>query len=283
MRKKTISLIAALCLSLMLSGCGHELAGYRPIGDINDLEGRKIGVNLAWAADYVLSPRDGDDLILYRYDTTADLLMALYYHQIDALCVDNLVWLVMDYTNGDALRRIPEPVTTDGYVACMSPSREALRDDFNRFLAYYHGTEEFAGLYGRIMDFDGVEYEPGEYIHPNGNGEKIKIAFITDYFPYCFSEADGTISGYDIEIMYAFADYCDYDIELIETSEENMYYGVETGRYDMGIGTLSLSYAPEMEIAGVHVTDPYYEMPIYLVELKEGAIPVIGDEFYADQ
>ena len=280
MYKRIISLTVILCLSLLLSGCGHELASYRPIEDVNDLEGRKIGVTLAWASDYVLSPRDGDDLILYRYDTTADLLMALFYRQIDALCVDSLVWLTMEYTNGDALHRVPEPVTTDGFVACTSPPREALRDDFNRFLAYYHGTEEFAGLYDRIMAFDGVEYEPGEYIHPNGNGEKIKIAFITDYFPYCYSEADGTICGYDIEIMYAFADYCNYDIELIETSEENMYYGVETGRYDMGIGALSLSYAPEMEIEGVHVTDMYYEMPLYLVELKEGAALEMIDEFY---
>ena len=282
MRKRIFLLIAALCLALLLSGCGHELANYRPIGDVNDLEGRKIGVNLAWASDYVLSPRDGRDLNLYRYDTPADLLMALFYHQIDAICIDELGWLIMENTNGDALHRVSEPVAMDGYVAYMFPTREALRDDFNRFLAYYHGTEEFAELYGRIMDFDGVEYESGEYIHPNGNGEKIKLAFIADYFPYCYSETDGTICGYDIELMYAFADYCNYDIELIGTSEEDLYYGIETDRYDMGIGTLSLSYALETEITGVHVSDMYYEMPLYLAELKEGAILEMADEFYVE-
>ena len=280
MRKRIVPLILVLCLSLLLSGCGHELANYRPIENVNDLEGRKVGVVLAWAPDYVLSPRDGEDLILYRYDTAADLLMALFFRQIDALCVDSLVWLIMEHTNGDALHRVPEPVTTDGFVACMSPPREALRDEFNRFLEFYHGTEEFTDLYGRIMAFDGGEYEPGEYIHPNGNGEKIKIAFITDGFPYCYTEADGTVCGYDIELLYAFADYCNYDIELIETSEEDMYYGVETDRYDMGTGALSLSYAPEMEIEGVHVTDMYYEMPLYLVELKEGATLTMSDIFY---
>ena len=35
MRKKLIPLIIVLCL--LLSGCGHELASYRPIGDVNDM------------------------------------------------------------------------------------------------------------------------------------------------------------------------------------------------------------------------------------------------------
>ena len=58
MYKRIISLTVILCLFLLLSGCGHELASYRPIEDVNDLEGRKIGVTLAWASDYVLSLRE---------------------------------------------------------------------------------------------------------------------------------------------------------------------------------------------------------------------------------
>lgn len=278
MWKRILPLI--LCLSLLLSGCGHELASYRPIEDIDDLEGRKIGVNLAWPSDYILSPRDGEDLILYRYDTLADMLMALFYHQIDAVSVDLLDWMIMERTNGDALHRVEEPLAMDGFVAYMSSSREALRDDFNRFLAYYHQTEEFAELYDRILSFDGVSYEPGAYLHPNGTGEKIKLAFFADCFPYCYTEPDGTICGYDIEIMRAFADYCNYDMEWIPTSEEDMYYSVETDRYDMGIGTISQSYAIEAERTGVYATDMYYELPLYLVELKEGATFVMSDIFY---
>ena len=280
MRKNTISLIAALCLSLMLSGCGHELASYRPIGDVNDLEGRKIGVTMAWAADYVLSPRDGEDLILYRYDTTADMLMALFYHQIDAICIDDQQWLMMAYTNGDALRKVSEPVAMDGYVAAVSPSREALRDQFNSFLEYYHGTEEFADLYKRLSEFDGVSYVPGEHVHPNGTGEKIRLAFCADYFPFCYTEPDGTLGGYDIELMYAFADYCNYDLEFIETSYTDMTYGIATDRYDIGIGTISVSYVSEMELTGAFATDMYYEVPLYLVELKEGATLTMSDIFY---
>ena len=280
MRKRIVSVIAVLCLAVTLSGCGHELASYRPIDDVNNLDGRKVGVTLAWASDYVLSPRDGKDLILYRYDVTADMLMALFYHQIDAVCVDKLQWQIMEKTNGEALNLINEPVALDGFVTYASPSQEAIRDDFNKFLTYYHQTEEFTDLYSRIQSFDGTAYEPGKATHPNGNGKKIKLAFAADYFPYCYTEADGTICGYDIEIMRAFADYCNYDIEFIETSETDVYYGVKVGNYDMVIAMISQSYAAEAEFLGIHASDIYYEMPLYLVELKEGATLTMDDDFY---
>ena len=280
MRKRLIPLFIVLCLSLLLTGCGHELASYRPIEDVNNLEGRKIGVTMSWASDYVLSPRDGEDLILYRYDNTADMLMALFYHQIDAICIDDQQWLMMAYTNGDALHKVPESVAMDGYVAAVAPSREKLRDEFNRFLEYYHGTEEFADLYKRLSEFDGVSYVPGEHVHPNGTGEKIRLAFCADYFPFCYTEPDGTICGYDIELMYAFADYCNYDIEFIETSYMDMNYGITIDRYDMGIGTISVSYVAEMELAGIFATDMYYGVPLYPVELEEGATLTMSDTFY---
>lgn len=280
MRKRILAVIVSLCLAVTLSGCGHELAGYRPIEDVNNLDGRKVGVTLAWAADYVLSPRDGKDLILYRYDVTADMLMALFYHQIDAICVDKLQWQIMEKTNGAALHLIEEPVAADGFVAYMSPPHEALRDEFNQFLTYYHQTEEFADLYSRIQSFDGTNYEPGKTPHSNGNGEKIKLAFAADYFPYCYTETDGTIRGYDLEIIRAFADYSNYDIEFVETSETDVYYGVKVGNYDMAIAMISKSYAAEAEFLGIHASDIYYDMPLYLVELKEGATLKMDDDYY---
>ena len=279
-KKRILSGLAGLLTVCLLSGCGHEFDSYRPIEDVNALEGRKIGVQIAWASDYILSPRDGKDLILYRYDTTADMLMALFYYQIDAVCIDAVEYKIMEQTNGEALRRVEEPVSTDGYICYVKSGREKLRDDFNRFLEYYHGTDEFTELYDRIMSFDGMRYEAADHIHPNGHGEKIKLAFCADYFPYCYSETDGTICGYDIEIMYAFADYCNYELELTETSEEDMYFGTKTGRYDMGLGTISFAYAPEAQAVGILTTDTYYYLPLYLVELNRDARLNMDDSMY---
>ena len=278
--KKLLLLLLCLCFLPMLTGCGREFDNYRPIEDVNNLEGRKIGVNLGWPTDYILTPRDGKDLILYRYDTSADMLMAMFYHQIDALCLDYLDVCVLENSNGDAVHRIEEPVATDGYLAFISSEREDLRDAFNQFLEYYHQTDEFSELHQRLMRFDGENYEPGEYIHPNGNGEKIKVAVDVSCFPYCYDEPDGTICGYDIEMMYAFADYFDYAIEFVATAYIDLQYGLTENRYDMGIGILSSTYIKDVEPMGIYWSNAYYEMPMYLIELVEGRKPVMLDEYY---
>ena len=42
---------------LPLSGCSisNEMDSYRPVTDVNNLDGRRIGVIAAWAEDYILS------------------------------------------------------------------------------------------------------------------------------------------------------------------------------------------------------------------------------------
>lgn len=278
--KKILTIILCLCISFAFTGCSKEFANYRPIEDVNNLEGRKVGVQIAWASDYILSKRDGKDLILYRYDTTADMLMALFYHQIDAVCIDAVDYKTLEKTNGNAIRRAEEPVSKDGYICYVAPEKENLCNDFNEFLKYYHETNEFKDLYDRLMDFDGIHYTIPENIHKNGTGKKIKLAFVADYFPYCYTDTDGTVSGYDIEIMYAFADYFNYELDITETSYEDMFYGISSGRYDMGLGTISIAYAAEANSIGINTTDAYYDILLYLVELKEGAKPVMNDSMY---
>lgn len=268
MKKRLCSLILALCL-LILAGCENPTVNNNAIKDVNALEGRRIGVDLAWPPDYVLSSRDGKDLTLYRYNTTADMLMALYYRQVDAICVDALQWLTIAATNGDALHRVEDPVFIDGFVAYMAPDCEALRNEFNQFLAYYHQTDEYAEFYQRLMAFDGLHYQPGTNIHPNGNGKTIHVAYGADYFPFCFEDTDGSIAGYDIEVLYAFADYSGYHIELTPASYDDLYYSIVIGRYDMGVGTLPHSFAEEAELSGIFVSDSYYDVPLYLVELSD--------------
>ena len=81
--------IAVLFLwCLLLCGC-RELQGYRPIEDIHNLDGRRVGVGLGYSTDYLLTGRD--DMALMRYDSTADMLMALRYRRVDAIAAERPV------------------------------------------------------------------------------------------------------------------------------------------------------------------------------------------------
>lgn len=72
MIKKLVSIFLAAVLLFCISGCSRKQA-YPPITDVNDLGGRRVGVNLVWSADYKLSGRE--DMTLVRYNTVANLVM----------------------------------------------------------------------------------------------------------------------------------------------------------------------------------------------------------------
>ncbi|MBO7698968.1 MAG: hypothetical protein J6S38_08060, partial [Erysipelotrichaceae bacterium] len=61
-------IVISLLLLLSISACQKE---WEPnlITDINDLQGRRVGVNLSWESDYILTGRK--DMELFRYDSTA--------------------------------------------------------------------------------------------------------------------------------------------------------------------------------------------------------------------
>ena len=69
----------------LLTGCSKNQKR-EAISDVNDLEGRRVGVALAWGPDYLLTGRD--DLELIRYNTMASMVMALCYDRLDAIAVE---------------------------------------------------------------------------------------------------------------------------------------------------------------------------------------------------
>jgi ABC-type amino acid transport substrate-binding protein len=83
--KYVLALLMIMSMSLVLAGCGASEWKYDPITDVNDLEGRRVGVNLAWESDYYLTGRQ--DMKLSRYDTTSDMIMALKYDKIDVIAL----------------------------------------------------------------------------------------------------------------------------------------------------------------------------------------------------
>ena len=275
MRLGVMALLFCL-ISVVLAGCGEQLKNYRSITNVDDLEGRKIGVIMGWSSDYLLTPRDGKDLILYRYDENADLLMALCYRHLDAVAVDKLTWEVMNNVNS-GLSHVEEPITMDGYLAYMSRDREDLRDEFNDFIAEFKQTEEYADLCTRIEKFDGTNYEWDEKLELKGNGEKIKACYDATVYPFSFISSEGQSQGFDVELMYYFANALNLDLELVPTGETDLYSGIETGRYDMAFGMLSIAFEPEAISVGIPTSDVYYELPLYLVEVADPDTVVIGE------
>ena len=263
----------ACVLALSLGGCGNSKPEweYHPITDVNDLEGRRVAVNLAWEADYLLSGRE--DLTVVQYDSFADIIMALGYDKVDAFAVDGLVWKVFQ-ANSTGLARVEPPCGSVGYAAYFSADRETLMEEYNRFLEGYRQTEAYADHMARLEDFDGLEYV-GPEIPLTGTGETLRVATMAEEFPRAFLEAGEDVpSGFDLESLKLFANEGNYQLEFYYTVYNDIMQGLRSGAYDLAIGYLSDVYRDEVLDAGVLVSDLLDEIPVYFVEKTQKDISV---------
>ena len=273
--RRTLAGLLCLCIVLALCGCGGQLRSYRPIDNVEDLDGRKIGVTMGYAADYILSDRDGKDMFLYRYDTNADMLMALCYRQVDAIVVDALTWQLISSTN-QGLRRVEEPAAMDGSILYCRRDEPDLRDVFNAFFAAYQQTPAYADLLDRMRNFDGSNYAyHGQEL--TGTGRKLIVGYDMGCYPSCFVTVDGEMQGFEVELITAFANANNYQLEMVPSAEMDMYMGIDNKKYDMIFGQISVAYADEAELVGIPTTDPYFERPIYFVEVDDLSGVEIGD------
>ena len=271
--RRLAAVALALALALGMSGCGNGASKweYRPITDVNDLEGRRVAVNLAWEADYLLSGRK--DLTLVQYDSFADIILALGYDKVDAFAVDGLVWKVIQ-ANSSGLARVEPPCGTVGYMLYFSGGRGDLMEDFNAFLEDYRQSEAYEDHMARLESFDGLRYV-GPEIPLTGTGETLKVATMVEEFPRSFLEAGARVpTGFDLEPLKLFANEENYQLSFYFTVYEDIMQGLRSGAYDLAVGYLSDVYAEEVLDAGLLVSDLLDEIPIYFVEKTQKSINV---------
>lgn len=263
--------VAALLPFLMLTGCQSK---WEPnlITDVNNLGGRAVGVNLTWDADYILTPRK--DLQLFRYDSLADMMMALGYDKVDAIAIDDMSWVLIG-KHSTGLVKIEPEIKKTGYTWFFRDKE--LCDQFNEFLAEFKKTDDYADFREREINFDD-NYEQPE-IKLTGKGRTLRIAFDPDNYPRAFLEpGDTELYGFDAEPLKRFANAYDYQLEFIATNGNDAYMGVQNGNYDAGGGYHSLEYAEETEALGLYTSDPMDEASVFFVQKTQQDISVDIDK-----
>jgi len=269
LRRLTVFVLTAALL-LSLSGCGSTEWEYHPITDVNNLEGRRVAVNMAWEADFLLSGRT--DLTVVRYDSFADIILALKYNKVDAFAVDTLVWKLFKI-NSSGLSRVEPACGTVGYSIYLKADREDILQEFNEFLVGYRESEEYADHLRRLDEFDGYEYV-GPEIPLTGTGEVLKVALLTDGYPRSYAEPGEEPTGYDVEALKYFANEKNYQLDFSPTNYDDAIYGLQGGVYDLAVGYLSNIYQKEIEAVGLLVSDAMDVTPIYFVEKTKEDISV---------
>lgn len=65
---------------------------------------------------------------------------------------------------------------------------------------------------------------------------KVKVAFAQAAKPITYVDENGNATGYDVEVMKLVDEKLeDYEFEFVPTSDEDLFIGVEQGKYDVGV------------------------------------------------
>ena len=257
----TILLLLAVCL--LFTGCASSEWVYDPITDVNNLEGRRVGVNLAWESDYYLDGRK--DMELVRYDTTSDMIMALKYDKIDAIALD-IDTLKLIFCVSDGIELIEPAFGEVGSIMYFGSDDESLKEEFNQYLDEFKKTDEYEDLLNRMDEYNGFEFFDAD-IPLTGEGKTIHVAVDPEEYPRAFLYPGEDIPvGYDLEILKHFANDNNYQLEFYFSTYLDSLMGLQTGSYDIMTGYLSDVYAPEVRRAGLYTCEPMYEFPLYFIQ-----------------
>lgn len=261
--KKLIKIICIGLIILSMSAC-NAVRNARPITDVHHLDGQRVGVGIAWGADYLLTPRK--DLTVVRYNTIASLVQALCYRRVDAMAIESpLVPLILQSVEG--LRLIEEPITEDGLVSIFSEGNDELIVEFDEFVANFLQTEDYADLLERTKDSDGFEYIE---IEEKGGSKPLKVGIVADNYPFTYYDFETQeYVGIDIEVLRRFANEYDYSIELAPGSWDSMELGVYYGKHDMAISGISELYREDYELTGTLVSKVYLPVDIMFIEVAD--------------
>lgn len=275
MREIRKLLAGALCLALALAGCGKSDWVYRPLTDVEDLEGRRVGVNLAWEADYLLTGRK--DMELFRYDDSGAMIMALSANKLDVVAMDELYWKMAQAVS-EGLAKVEPSFTTAEYVCYVAKGREDLLDEFNAFLHQeYLGSPDCERIRETRAAFDGENYQLAD-TPLTGTGETLRVAALINCYPRSFCRAGESLPvGFDVEPVKLFANARNYRVEFTGTVYEDMLMGMQNGMYDLAVGFLSECYRKDVEKTGVLMTDVFDTGELYFVERTREKIVLHGD------
>lgn len=122
------------------------------IASLDDLAGKKIGVQLATTGDIYASDEFGEENV-EKYNKGADAVMSLLSGKIDAVIIDNEPAKAFVAAN-EGIRIIETEYAVEDYAACISKENDALMEAVNTALAEL--TED--GTIQAILD----KYIPAE-------------------------------------------------------------------------------------------------------------------------
>ena len=269
-----------ICLIFVAIMCVYifedDVANHRVIVETDSLSGQRVGVICGWESDYLLSSRE--DINLKRFDSSADLFMALNYSQVDAIAIDRSTKIICD-NSIRGTKVVGEPLSSTDYTCYVAKNNTKLLNEVNDFIKYFRTSNKYDEFVKNYFDLDYIEN--GDYIDGTGDGDILVVGYTPDCYPQEYLTPDGQIRGNEIIFLYEFANYMNYQVVYYPITAETYEIDLANGNVDIEFIAATDMYRSETEtpISKMSMSDGYVTSDIYCI-VSDGKIIIDnGDAF----
>ena len=162
MRKYMLAALCCIMSLFILTGCKSSVPE-NTVFSVDDLSGKKIGVQLGTTGDTLVSDyeEDGSGTVVERYNKGNDAILALKQGKIDAVVIDVQPAQSFVKTNSE-LMILDEEFVTEDYAMCISKNKPELKASINEALNVIKAN----GTLDKIID----NYIGEDYLDVIGDG-----------------------------------------------------------------------------------------------------------------
>ncbi len=220
------------------------------IKTVDDLEGKKIGVQLGTTGDIYAG--DVKDAKVERYNKGADAVMALTQGKIDCVIIDEQPAKVFASQN-DGIEILPEEFTNEDYAAVIKKDNTELLDKVNKALEELKADGTLGKIISSYIPGEGEEAGSYHYTQTVTDGDNLVMATNAEFPPYEYKEGNDIV-GIDVEIGKAVADKLGKKLKIEDMAFDSIISAVSTGKADIGLAGFTVTEDRKKQI---NFTDSY--------------------------
>lgn len=221
---------------------------------VDDLHGKKIGVQIGTTGDIYASDYEGDKqgTKVERYNKGTDAIQALKLGKINCVIIDEQPAKAYVSENKE-LKILKEEFTTEEYALCIAKSNTKLKNQINEAL---DAIKKDGTIQGIIDNYIGDDSQKGKSPYKKKNGKTngtISVATNAEFPPYEYFE-DGKPVGIDMDIMQAICDRLGKKLEIQNMDFDAIIAAVNSGKADVGAAGMTVT---EDRLKNIDFTDTY--------------------------
>jgi len=204
---------------------------------LDDISDKTIGIYSGTVHDAFIAKKYPKATVR-RFDLSADMILSLETGKIDVAMFDLAASNVI-LRNRPELGLLSDDVLTMPLGVGFNKNNPALRDEFNAFLKAIKENGVYDEMHKRWFESD-----PEQALMPDikyQKGAKPLVAAVSvDDLPYV-SYSNGTYVGFDVEMIQRFAEWGNYNMEIVVIDFPALVAALSSGKVDLIADGIAIS------------------------------------------